>query len=258
MMKAVWISALNKNEARVGAVAAALRRYGLQPSGHAWTDAPAKFAWRDALDAFDTARADLWLILAEPAEMALPSVRYGLSLFAAMLRERHGSTVPCAVLWQGAPAVDLPPQLADALVLDETSAWPAKLVARVNKPAATRELLDYRLAIQGEDGLGQWFEIGPRADAWSGVVFGVSGGDAVIDFQARGTAGALPEKTVLEFAQEGLRIEAGERVFEAWAVRNLIAPGEAYFARVKGNPEAILFMPYANDDNTDATILRLI
>ncbi|TDV28727.1 hypothetical protein C7405_113119 [Paraburkholderia caballeronis] len=255
-MKTVWISALNKSAARVEAVAATLRKYGLQPAGHAWTDDPAKLAWRAAADAFEAARADLWLILAEPAELALPSVRYGLSLFAAVLRQRRGVDVPTAVLWQGAPAAALPPLLDGALVLDETSAWAAKIVARVNKAAAP-VASDFRFAVLGDERLGQWFEIGPRSGDWDGVVFGIAGADARIDFQAVGPAGGLPEKTVLEFAQQGLTLEAGEQAFDAWAVRNWIDAGSSCYVRVNGCPEAVLFMPYAEDGDADATVLRL-
>lgn len=63
---------------------------------------------------------------------------------------------------------------------------------------------------------------------------------------------------MLEYAQEGLTLQVGEREFTAWAVRNRLGPDETYYARVKGAPESILFMPYTEDSEASATILPLI
>jgi hypothetical protein len=61
----------------------------------------------------------------------------------------------------------------------------------------------------------------------------------------------------LEFAQEGLQIKSGGRDFTAWAVRNQVGADASYFARVKGSPEAILFMPYAEESDAPADIVWL-
>lgn len=255
-MKTVWISALAHHQPRVAAVTAQLKRYGLQCRGHFWQDAADKVGWRPALSALLEARADLWLILADADEIAKPDVRYGLSLMAAALRQARGASFPVVVLWNMAPA-GLPPLLQDALNLEETTpSWQAKIVARANVPPKAAAP-DYRLDVLGDERLGQWFEIGPRSGSWDGVVFGIAGADAEIDFQAVGAAGSLPEKTVLEFAQQGLQLQAAESEFQAWAVRNRIEAGTSYYARVKGCPEAILFMPYADDSEAEAVVIRL-
>jgi hypothetical protein len=263
--KTVWITAFNKDKdaARVGAVSQILKRYGLATQGHFWVDDPAKLAWRVGLDALNAARADLWLVLVDAAELAKPSVRYGLSLFAASLREARGAGFPVVLSApDGVNADVIPALLADATILAEgNAAWPAKIVARANL-AKAGTAPDYRFEVVGEEQLGQWFAIGPREGEWTGVVFGVHGGagsnEAKIDFQAVGPRGALPEKTVLEFAQEGLTLQVGEREFSAWALRNRLGPGEAYYARVRGTPESVLFMPYTEDNEADATILQLV
>lgn len=262
-MKTVWISALGDDErgrARVAAATAALKRYGLDARGHFWNEANDKLAWRRALEALCEANAELWLILATEAEMAKPAVRYGLSLMAASLRNARGACFPVLVLWDGqAPAEDaLPLLLRPAAVLEQSStSWPAKVVARINMPAKAAEP-DYRLDVLGEERLGQWFEIGPRDGEWHGVVFGVSGDGAAIDFQAVGPKGALPRKTVLEYAQQGLKLQAGSREFSAWAVRNRLDATQSYFVRVQGSPDAILFLPYAEDDEAVATVIALV
>ena len=258
-MKNIWITALTENQPRVAAVTAHLKKYGLQCTGHFWSDVPEKLSWRVALTALLDAKADVWLILGDDAEMAKPGVRYGLSLMAAALQQAKGVAFPIVLLWNSpAPAIDkLPPLLRQATVIEEAqSSWAAKIVAKANM-AGKGVTADYRLDIQGDERLGQWFEIGPREGAWSGVVLGVHGGDAEINFQAVGPKGVLPEKTTLEYAQEGLKIEAGGREFTAWAVRNEVGSDASYFARIKGCPDAILFMPYDDSADAGATVLDL-
>ena len=265
-MKTVWITAFNKDRdaARVSAASQLLARYGLAAQGHFWVDESAKLAWRVGLDALDGARADLWLILADADDMAKSSVRYGLSLFAVCLREARGADFPMVVSSpSGMDADILPAQLQSVMMLTENSAaWPAKIVARAHfsaaNPATSGEARDYRFEVIGEEQIGQWFVIGPRAGEWNGIMFGVHGGDAKIDFQAVGSRGALPEKTVLEYAQQGLTLQAGGREFSAWALRNRIDASASYYARVRGTPDAVLFMPYAENDAADATMVQLV
>jgi hypothetical protein len=88
-------------------------------------------------------------------------------------------------------------------------------------------------------------------------MFGVAGEGAEINFQAVGPSGKLPEKTVLEFAQEGMKLQVGATEYTAWAVRNQVDAASAYYVRVKGCPESILFMPYAEGSDAEATLLRL-
>lgn len=258
-MKSVWITALAENQPRAAAVSAHLKQYGLQCQGHFWQDAPEKLVWRAALNGLLEAKGDVWVILADDVEIAKPSVRYGLSLMAAALRQAKGAGFQIVLLWNSpSPMLEKLPQLLQhATVVEEAAAsWAAKIVARANMPGKAAAP-DYRLDIQGDERLGQWFEIGPREGLWQGVVLGVHGGGAEINFQAVGPKGVLPEKTTLEFAQQGLRIQAGSREFTAWAVRNEVASDLSYFVRIKGCPEAILFMPYADDSDVSATVLGL-
>lgn len=262
-MKTVWISALSKNEPRVAAVSQVLKGYGLEPKGHFWIDDNEKMAWRAAFDSLLEARADVWLVLADSDAATKPSVRYALSLMAAALREARGYGFPIVVLWNDASAADLPPAFLPAtMLLEQEASWPAKIVAKANMPAKGAAP-DYRFSVAGDERLGQWFELGPRANSgsgtgtWHGVVFGVAGEGAEINFQAVGPQGGLPEKTVLEFAQEGMKLQAGGLEFTAWAVRNEVSATDSYYARVAGSPQAVLFLPYSEDGEAEATVLRL-
>lgn len=274
-MKTVWISALTRNEAsdevskiRVAAVTSQLKRYGLSCQGHFWNDASDKTAdkmsWQPALEAMTAAHAELWLILADEAEMAKPTVRYGLSLLAATVNAKMNRELPIVMLWSAkSPTVStLPDLLQSALMIEEANpAWQAKMVAAINKPAKPIST-DYRFNVLGDERLGQWFELGPRDVNWDGVLFGVTGrvagAETIIDFQAIGLKNGLPEKSIVEFAQQGLKLQAGGRDFTAWALRNQVDTASSYYVRVKGCPAAILFSPYPENGEVDATIIRLI
>jgi hypothetical protein len=259
-MKTVWITALKEDQPRVAAVTAVLKRYGLQCKGHFWSDQPDKLAWRVALEALLEANADVWLVLIDGDEIKKPSVRYGLSLMASALRSARGGNFPIQTLWNSVPPAEaaLPSLMAQAeLLLESGATWPAKIVAKANVPARAVPA-EFRLDVLGTERLGQWFEIGPASGAWSGVVFGVQGGGAEIQFQAVGPKAMLPEKTTLEFAQEGMKLEVAGNEYAAWAVRNQVDDSTSYFVKVKGCPDSILFMPYAEETDAEATILRLV
>lgn len=258
-MKTIWITALKQDQPRVAYAMETLKRYGLQCKGHFWADANDKMAWRAAVTALQEARADVWLILCDEAEMLKPSVRYGLSMMTATVRALRGTGFPVLTLWNSAIPADnaVPGVMASADRLQESSAaWPAKVVARANVPAKA-VAGSYRLDVLGDERLGQWFEVGPVSGSWSGVIFGVTGEKAEISFQAVGPKGALPEKTTLEFAQEGLQLKVGECDFTAWAVRNEVGADASYYARVKGSPDAILFMPFAEEADVPADVVWL-
>jgi len=258
-MKTVWITALKEDQPRVAAVTAVLKRYGLQCKGHFWADQPDKLAWRVALEALLEAKADAWLVLVDADEIKKPSVRYGLSLMAAALRSARGGA-SMLTLWNSPPPAEaaLPVLMAQTeLLLESGASWPAKIVAKANMPAKAIPA-EFRLDVLGNERLGQWFEIGPVAGVWPGVVFGVQGGGAEIQFQAVGPKAMLPEKTTLEFAQEGMKIEVAGNEYTAWAVRNQLDANTSYFVKVKACPDAILFMPYAEEADAEATILRLV
>ena len=258
-MKTVWITALKEDQPRVAAVTAVLKRYGLQCKGHFWVDQPDKMAWRVALEALLEAKADVWLVLVDADEIKKSSVRYGLSLMASALRSARGG-FPMLTLWNSPPPEQaaLPTLMAQAeLLLESGASWPAKIVAKANVPPKATPA-EFRLDVLGNERLGQWFEIGPVAGAWSGVVFGVTGGGAEIQFQAVGPKAMLPEKTTLEFAQEGMKLEVAGNEYTAWAVRNQVDGNTSYFVKVKGCPDSILFMPYAEETDAEATLLRLV
>jgi len=267
MTTSIAVTALSPNQAQLTALGATLGRYGLHAAGGVWETTPDKVLavdWRPMVDAFVAQRAALWLIALDDQALAEPALRYGLNLMASSLRAALGADLPVAVLWPaaavpGRPA--LPAQLRDALVLEPGAAWAAKLVARVHRARSAPAEPPDRLSVHGNEQLGQWFELTPGAGSWPGLVFAVAGEGAAIDFQATGPSGGLPEKSVIAYGQSGLKLESAGRAFTGWALRNTVGASEggpvSYYARVRGRPEALLWMPYTEEDDAQATLHAL-
>lgn len=271
-MTIVAVTALAPDAQRLSDLAGTLARYGLKALGGVWETTPRKVValdWRPMVDAFIAQRAALWLVLADAKALEDPSVRYGLNLIGASLRSALGDGFGFAVLWPDAPGTDaqatsrpaLPAQLRDALVLEPGAAWPAKLVARVHRARPQAVVAADRLTVHGNEQLGQWIELAPGEGSWQGVMFAVAGEGAAIDFQATGPSGGLPETSSIAYGQSGLKLESAGRAFTGWALRNEVgatASGPvSYYARVRGRPEALLWMPYTEEDGADATLLAL-
>lgn len=273
-MAIVAVTALAPDAARLSAMAGTLARYGLKALGDVWETTPQKVVavdWRPMVDAFVAQRAALWLVLADAKALEDPSVRYGLNLIAANLRSALGADFGFAVLWPEAPGAQagaevasrpaLPAQLHDALVLEPGPAWPAKLVARVHRARPQAVAAADRVSVHGNEQLGQWIELAPGSGTWQGVMFAVAGEGAAIDFQATGPSGGLPETSTIAYGQSGLKLESAGRAFTGWALRNEVGATPAgpvsYYARVRGRPKALLWMPYTEEDDADATLRAL-
>jgi hypothetical protein len=273
-MKTVWITALTKDKDRVGMAATTLKRYGMQSQGHFWLDEPDKATARVVLDAMLAAKADAWIVLADATSLAGHGVRYGLSLLAASLAAERGAAMPTVCLWPAGTPEDvmstahLPALLHTAAgFIENGPTWAVKLVAALAKPAAPQRpasLGDYRLTLWGDENIGQWLEIGPTSKPLAGFAFGMpsaatADGEAApaIVFQAVGPRGGLPQKTVLEYAQQGFKMQIGDREYTSWAVRNTITPDQSYFVRITGCPESLVCMPYPDADDVEATVIPM-
>jgi len=86
-------------------------------------------------------------------------------------------------------------------------------------------------------------------------MFGVAGGEVV--FQAVGPAGGLPEKSVLNYPMQGLKLTLGDTEYTAWAAQNEITPETAYYVKVEGYPTSIVFGPYSNEESADVYVINL-
>jgi hypothetical protein len=256
-MKNIWITSLAHDQERVQKTMTMLQTYALDANGHFWEDDLKKMAWigpREQLINTDTA---LWLLLSNDKDLASPSVRYGLSMLALCVQSARSHGFPVMLVHEGqipaAGTLPTPFQGAEILAADNP-ALGAKIVAAANTPPK-KVSTDYRLDVYAMPQLGQWFEVGPVDTVWEGAMFGVCG--AEIDAHGAGPAGQLPQKAVLEYPMQGLKMTFGETEYTAWAVKNRLESYSSYFLRVKDEPESVLFGPFPEEDDADVYVLRL-
>jgi len=257
-MKKVWITALEKDQEKVQQAMGVVKRYGLAADGHFWVDDLKRMAWDGALAPLTAKDAALWIILGG-ASWQTASVRQGLALLALAVQQQKGLGFPILLLAaEGAvdpAALPTPFRAAETVSLTAATLGP-KIVALANRPAAT-VITPYRLNIHALHGIGLWFEVGPAPGGlpWDGAMFGVQGAD--IDVHGVGPANGIPARTVLEYAQKGMKAQVGSDEYIIWAARNRLDETVSYYVRVQGAPEKLLFGPYAADDDAEAHIVSL-
>jgi hypothetical protein len=248
--KKLWVSALSKDEARIAKLNTALRKYGFDIAGHIWLDESDKLAWRAAYDESQKRKTDYWLILADAESLQKAGIRYALNLMTYAMRRDRDDVLPVLMLGAESLREQLPAALCDTKIINDAAAgWEAKIVANTLKAPAAQPL-PYRIDIYGDDKIGQWYEIGPKGEDWAGLVFAVAGEGAALTFQAVGPEGKLPDRTTLEFAREGIKLDVAGTAYTGGSVRNRVSSKESYFARIKGRPTSLLIMP--DEANTEA------
>jgi hypothetical protein len=256
--KKVWMSLLEKDENLARKMMGQVASYGLAVNGHFWSNVMDKMEWMGPRKELLDPAVALLLIVGTRTNLADPNTRFGLSLLSLTVQAGRGNGFPTFILYGGeAPDLeDLPTPLKHAHLISASAAFGPKLVARANMPFQPTPT-EYRFDVYGIPGIGLWLEVGPAGETWKGVMAGVSGGD--IDAHGVGPKGQLPTgKMVLNYAQKGLKINLGTKEYTAWAVQNELDPNTSYFFRATGQPDSIIFGPFAHDDQAEVFSLRII
>jgi len=257
MTKSIWVTILEKDEAKGKALFESIHRYGLGVNGHFWVDDLEKMQWAGAFSEISRPETAVWLVKGTPASFQDETKRYGMAMLAAMVQAMKGHGFPIVLIPDGGtldPAT-LPTPLKGAVVAAEDSSLMAKLVAKANTPVPVVET-QYHLDIHPLPGLGQWFEVGPaKGHAWAGAIFGTEG--AEVDAHGVGPRGTVPEKAVLEYPMKGVKFAMGESQFDAWAVKNALDDASSYYLRVKGYPKALAFGSLPEGDEAELYVVGL-
>ncbi len=257
-MKKIWLTSLGSSEDLVKKLIPQMKTYGLEVHGHFWKDDLEKAAWMGARDELLDSKTALWGILTSDEELSNQTIRYGLSLLAITVHAQRGLNFPIQILQTKGEDVSsekltTPLMGVDVLSVSDPGLG-AKLVAKVHSSAGEISS-EYRLDTYGSAQIGQWFEIGPENASWPGSMFGVAGAD--ITFHAVGPKGKLPSQSVLNYPIKGLKLNLGEKEYEAWAVQNELDTQISYFVKVEGFPESIVFGPYSTEEAADVYVVKL-
>lgn len=255
-MKKVWITSLPHNEDKVRKLISSLKPYHIPVDGDFWVDDLSKMSWASSKDLLNSDDVGLWVIIADKESWRNNSILKGLSSLAFMVQSHRELSLPIVILTDDFDLEinELPTPFFSAKLLPLTATNLAiKISAQLNMPQ-TKIKSDYRINLHPLYELGLWIEIGPKEDNWSGLIVGVSSGK--INFQAWGKSGLLPEKSVLEYPQQGFKILLSDTEFNAWGLQNVIDENSSYFARVTEIPDKLLFTNYTDDSDTEAYVLR--
>jgi len=256
MKKKIWITVLEKDEPKAKKIFQTVNQYGLATDGNFWIDDLEKMEWAGPAPQLVAPETALWIVSGTLESFNKTSIRYGLGLLAAMVQAAKGHGFPILLV----PAdgdldvAGLPTALKGAETVKLALLGP-KVAAKANIPLK-KIAADYRLDLYPIPGLGLWFEIGPApGHSWQGVMLGAQGGE--VDAHGVGAHGRIPDRCVLEYAMKGLKLQAGDREFIAWAVKNTLSENDSYYARVRGNPKALLFGEMSEADDAEVFILSL-
>jgi len=257
-MKPIWLTSLGSAKDPVTGLMSKLKTYGIEVRGHFWKNDLKNMAWMAAAENLADPKIPCWTILASDTELRNPDTRFGLSMTALSIQAKKGIYFPIVILHTGENLIagdELPTPLKGADILSASSSGiGAKLVAKAHT-SAKPESGEYLIDMHGNAQIGLWFEVKPVAASWPGIMFGVN--DAEITFQAAGPAGKLPDKSVLNYPLQGLKINLGDTEYNAWATRNELDDNTSYFVKVDGFPQSIIFGPYSEAEAADVFVLNL-
>ncbi|WP_027183033.1 hypothetical protein [Desulfovibrio inopinatus] len=255
MQKNVWITVLEKDEARGKKLFETVSRYAVVPNGHFWVDDLEKMAWAGVADSLTDSNTALWIIAGKAESFASPTISRGLSLLAAKVLGQRGYGFPIILVpTEGELTVDsLPTPLRGTEVVTAASLG-VKVAALANmpiKPVAT----EYNFQVYPIPGVGLWLEVGPsKGHSWNGAMLGVV--DAEIRAHGVGPSGTIPQRTVIEYQMQGLKIQAGETEFTAWALKNTLSENDSYYVSLQGTPSELLFGEFSESDEAEVYRVR--
>ncbi|MGJ8680387.1 hypothetical protein [Paraglaciecola sp.] len=260
--KKIWVTWLpdKENEAELQQTIKDLQMVGLEVSGAPWIDDLEKCAWTELTEMLSGEGCpDLWLVCGRSEDFTNARLTYGLSVSCSFLDFHNPALKMFVQNIEGTELPQLPTLLQGGEVLNNAAGWAAKVVAAAyGAPQATAKT-DIHSTIIAHSAIGQWFEVGPAVGEaeWVGAMFGITGEDCEITFQAVGDRGQLPEKAVNEYPSSGIKAEIGDDEFTACALQNKISSEQSYYVKVKGFPQKIMFGGHPGTDQADVTIITL-
>ncbi|MER1967077.1 hypothetical protein [Castellaniella sp. GW247-6E4] len=256
--KCAWFINLDENDTAARLAAAQLGPYGLAVKGQRWPTEDK--AWLSSAQEAADAGAAVVLAIGSPARQAEGAVRRGLALFRLALQTRLGRPVNGFALVTGEPDGAGDASMGNAILGDwarlDGTRWQAKVVARAHAPIAPP--WPVRLGLHAHERLGIWLETHPApGKTAAGALVGVAGNAAKIDFHAVGPAGGMPERSVNEYELQGLQFEAAGQAFQAWGLRNAIAPDHSYYVRLDGEPDTLAIGALPDGELEDVSLIAM-
>ena len=253
MQKILFTSMLTSRDEAEKLAYPLLKNYGMDIDIHSWKTFPKEFAWAEVLEIIVTGKYGMWVPILSREALDDPVYCYMLSAALLGIKSAMGNDFAVALVGL-IPENTLKKPLAfllRSLPFFEVglATLGPKLIALYHKKNK-RINESYRLGLHGNGQIGQWFEVGPVGETWNGIIFGVCEGNEIL-FQAVGPAGRLPEKSILNYPMQGMKITLGDKKYIAWAVKNELGNDNSCYIKVTGEPESIVFSPFMDEDEIE-------
>lgn len=200
-----------------------------------------------------------WLVLAQPGHLQEEYYRYHLSATSTVLGQGIVGSIPVMLLNMGQGQLPVLPNqtFGTAVVADfHDGRWSSDLLKLIYQAGTSNPSAERYLRIHSDSIAGQWLELGPLSEDWHGVLVGVTE-KAEITHHAVGSRGLIPERCILEYPIQGMKLQAGQEEFSAWAVRNTIGLTDSYFLRIDGIIDAVLLANYPTAESSDMEVSRI-
>jgi hypothetical protein len=141
-------------------------------------------------------------------------------------------------------------------VFSPGQAFAGKLMAARYMKKKTPSPLPLHIASHLDPLIGLWLEIGPPiGESWHGCMVGLL--HAEITAFGVGSRGCIPQKSVLEYPQFGIKGNWGEHPFDACAARNTLDTETSCYMRVEGAPSAVFVTKYPEVEDSDTALAYL-
>ncbi|MCL1985378.1 MAG: hypothetical protein FWG59_02895 [Betaproteobacteria bacterium] len=244
---------LDVNDAQHPPEEAQLRATGFATASIPWQTLKDQRGWMQLGPVLDDPAVQAWVIAGNPEDFT-PELRCQISLLSLSLRREHALNTAVVLREQGA-FQDFPPHMKLS-VFAPGQAFAGKLMAARYVKMKTSSPLPLHMASHLDPLIGLWLEIGPQiGDCWPGCMVGLL--SAEITAFGIGARGCIPQKSVLEYPQYGIRGNWGEHPFNACAARNALDAETSCYIRVEGWPHAVFVTRYPDEEDADTVLAYL-
>lgn len=222
-----------------------LRAAGFATASIRWEEMAAQQrGWMQLLPVLNDASVQAWVFAGRPADITEELLSQVSMLTLGLSRPTPPATA--FVLLGSGEEPAFPDVLDHIKVFHGNASFAPRLAAARLKPMRMLPR-PFHIRAHVDPFIGQWLEVGPpEGETWEGFMAGVV--DAEVTAFGVGARGSLPQKSVLQRPQCGIRGEWGEMAFSACAARNTVGSDMACYMRVEGCPR-IAFIADYQDEN---------
>jgi hypothetical protein len=245
---------IDERDARESPEEAQLRATGFATAGIAWQTLKDQRGWMQLCPVLDDPAVQAWVLAGAPDDFTA-ELRCQVSLLNLSLTREHPPDT-AVVLTRPGEFQDFPPHMEHVSVFTPGQPFAGNLMAARYAKKKKASPLPLRIASHLDPLIGVWLELGPPdGESWQGCMIGLL--YAEITAFGFGARGRIPQKSILEYPQYGIKGNWGEHPFNACAARNTLDAEISCYIRVEGWPQAVFVTKHPDDAGSDMALAYL-